>query len=362
MYEIESLLKPISEDQPTGPDLRLDPGDLTFQTLKDYTAVVEASLAESEEEIREANWGGVVGLCIAALSEKSKDLEIITSLCSGWVHTEGIGAVAHGLELLHRSLETCWDQLHPGYDPEDDELNLALRARWLNWMDSPRGFILAIKQTPIGSAGDGATYCWLDHENSEMLEDANTSPERRQELIDAGFISDAQWLASIGGVPRETMVGIVEELGKGMESCRAMREFCAERFGDEDSPDFYNLINVLEELHDYLREQIGDDETEGAGAEAELSTGEATSGGGTQQARGPIGNRQAALKLLQEVGDYFRRTEPHSPISYLIARAVKWGAMPLDQLYRDVVRSDDVIEHIWETLGLDSPNSEDDDQ
>jgi hypothetical protein len=36
--------------------------------------------------------------------------------------------------------------------------------------------------------------------------------------------------------------------------------------------------------------------------------------------------------------------------------------MPLDQIYRDVVRSDDVIEHIWETLGLDSPNSEDDDQ
>jgi hypothetical protein len=28
--------------------------------------------------------------------------------------------------------------------------------------------------------------------------------------------------------------------------------------------------------------------------------------------------------------------------------------MPLDQLFKDVVRNDDVLEHIWETLGLET--------
>ena len=131
-------------------------------------------------------------------------------------------------------------------------------------------------------------------------------------------------------------------------------------------PDYWSpeqalaVYDFLDDLREYFAGQLPDTSAGEAGFE-EAGTavaGEAGAGGGA--ARGPVNSRQEALRQLQEVGDYFRRAEPHSPISYLVARAVKWGSMPLEQLLKDVVRSDDVIEHIWETLGLEAPSSEDD--
>jgi hypothetical protein len=39
-------------------------------------------------------------------------------------------------------------------------------------------------------------------------------------------------------------------------------------------------------------------------------------------------SRADALRRLAAVAAYFRRTEPHSPVSYLVQRAVRWGEMP----------------------------------
>ena len=59
-----------------------------------------------------------------------------------------------------------------------------------------------------------------------------------------------------------------------------------------------------------------------------------------------------ALRRLAAVADYFRRTEPHSPVAYLVQRAVRWGEMPLEEWLRDVIANEDVLARVHETLGL----------
>jgi type VI secretion system protein ImpA len=54
---------------------------------------------------------------------------------------------------------------------------------------------------------------------------------------------------------------------------------------------------------------------------------------------------------LREVGEYFKRNEPHSPLSLLIARAARWGDMSFEELVRDLARNAD-LKQIWETLGV----------
>ena len=49
---------------------------------------------------------------------------------------------------------------------------------------------------------------------------------------------------------------------------------------------------------------------------------------------------------------FFRQTEPHSPISYLVQRAVRWGNMPLEELLKEVVKHSDALDRIWDTLGI----------
>ena len=52
---------------------------------------------------------------------------------------------------------------------------------------------------------------------------------------------------------------------------------------------------------------------------------------------GPISSREQAFSQLMEISAFFRKTEPHSPISYIIERAVKWGDMPLEDLIRELI-------------------------
>jgi type VI secretion system protein ImpA len=63
-------------------------------------------------------------------------------------------------------------------------------------------------------------------------------------------------------------------------------------------------------------------------------------------------DRPDALRRLAGVAEFFRRTEPHSPVSYLVQRAILWGEMPLESWLQDVINNEDVLGRVRETLGL----------
>jgi type VI secretion system ImpA family protein len=69
-------------------------------------------------------------------------------------------------------------------------------------------------------------------------------------------------------------------------------------------------------------------------------------------ATGAVRSRQDALKRLADVAEFFRKTEPHSPVSYLVQRAVKWGNMPLDNWLQEVIKDENVLGQLRETLGF----------
>mgnify|MGYP006179427065 CR=1 FL=1 len=63
-------------------------------------------------------------------------------------------------------------------------------------------------------------------------------------------------------------------------------------------------------------------------------------------------NRAEALRQLQMVADFFRRTEPHSPVAYLLERAVLWANMPLEQFLAELIRDEGTLSSIRERVGL----------
>jgi type VI secretion system protein ImpA len=69
-------------------------------------------------------------------------------------------------------------------------------------------------------------------------------------------------------------------------------------------------------------------------------------------AAGPPQSRAQALAQLRAVADYFRRTEPHSPVAYLADKAAHWGEQPLHVWLRAVVKDDAAFAHIEEMLGV----------
>jgi type VI secretion system protein ImpA len=69
---------------------------------------------------------------------------------------------------------------------------------------------------------------------------------------------------------------------------------------------------------------------------------------------GPIQNRAQALAQLRIVAEFFRRTEPHSPVAYLAEKAANWGDQPLHLWLRAVVKEEAALARLEELLGIDT--------
>jgi type VI secretion system protein ImpA len=119
------------------------------------------------------------------------------------------------------------------------------------------------------------------------------------------------------------------------------------------TPGLASLTKALEAVRNLLEKVLKEkriEEPDPSDA-AEGAAGEAT-GSGAGGPGGAIRAREQALAQLAQVADYFRRTEPHSPVSYLIQRAIAWGQMPLDAWLVDVIKDSNVLAGLRETLGL----------
>jgi type VI secretion system protein ImpA len=297
----------------------------------------------------------VVARCCEALESKSKDLELAGFLAEGLAHTEGFQGARDGLAFIKNLLETHWDTLYPGY--EDGEIIGPLRAKPLAWLGNPRCFQVAIKAIDM-VPNAGGFLSWQDYKNTIMVDEAQIQVDqaRYNDLVEAGYVDGKAWKSALDAASTVTLGEALE----GIESCAAevaaINKICDEKLGD-DAPSLYDLEVLLGEMDEMLRPLVS---AATPTEDSSIDGGEASSAGGVAALAGvggPLHTRAEALHALEEVAKFFSQTEPHSPISHLIRRAVRWGRMPLEELLQEVVKSPDALTHIWETLGISPPAS-----
>ena len=72
------------------------------------------------------------------------------------------------------------------------------------------------------------------------------------------------------------------------------------------------------------------------------------------QPQSHLQNREQAMKVLQEIADYFQTNEPHSPVSYMLQKTIKWSQMPLHEWLAQVIKSESPLESVQELLGVNN--------
>ena len=67
--------------------------------------------------------------------------------------------------------------------------------------------------------------------------------------------------------------------------------------------------------------------------------------------------REDIYRRLGELADQLERMEPHSPVPYLIRRAVEWGMLPFPLLMKELIREDyaQAILEMNRELGIKPP-------
>ncbi len=357
MIDLEALLAPIGDESPTGENLRYRAGDTTFEDLEESRREVDPEEDPSGDG-QDSDWAAIVRTASGALAEESKDLELATRLTEALVHRDGFAGLAEGLELCHALIERFWDQLHPGYDPEDGEIVGPIRARPLGWLvtalaSGTTGSLAGAKLVPLVPVPGERSLTWQDYENGQRLDEyqMQSDQSRYQEMVDAGMVTSERWNAALASAPPEALREVRDALVVSEEKIAALETLCDERFGD-DAPILIPLRDLVNEIREFLDKQVGSGEE---AEEGEAEGGAVESLGGARVASGPIANRAQAIDRLREIAEFFRRTEPHSPMAALIGRAVKWGSLSFEDLVRDYIKDPTTQGQIWELLGIEAP-------
>ena len=67
-----------------------------------------------------------------------------------------------------------------------------------------------------------------------------------------------------------------------------------------------------------------------------------------------VQNRDQAFHQMRELAEFFMKTEPHSPVSYLLEKAIRWGYLSLPELMTELLSDQqDTINRVFNLSGLD---------
>ncbi len=376
VIDLEALLTPIAGDNPAGESLRYDG---TYDQIKEARREDEV-LAQGDwaRDLKVADWPKVIKVATDALLKKTKDLQIAAWLTEGVVkhdkHDRWV-ALRDGLQLLRGLHEQFWESVYPEIDPEDDEGPLASRANVLAAFDARLGVI--VKELPL-TAGQKYSYLqYLESKQFDIPENIDALESSQQEKAAAlkaqaeaeKKVTSEDWRKAKAATTRDFIEARAALVGECWDAFTALDAEMDAKFARE-TPGLGAFKKSLDEIRTTVDLLVKEkqkaepraDETGGAeDGEAASEEGEVRmmsgGGGGFAVSGGAVRSRQDALKRLAEIAEFFRQTEPHSPVAYAVQRAVKWGNMSLEVWLADVVKDEATLGSLRETLGLNSGSS-----
>lgn len=363
VIDIDALLEPISDDSPAGESLR-------YSGIYDEIAEARRSddaLAQGDwaTELKSADHRRVVELAVPALTSQSKDLQIAIWLTEALVKLHGFAGLRDGVQLVTKLQETFWDTLHPVVEDGDMEG----RANAISWLDTQGS---AFVQTVPLTAGAGYGYVnWVDAKRFDFPDNIDSLSADEQEKFNdlrsqaerEGRVTADKWRSAVAQTRRSFCEQNSHALGECIEALSALDSVNEQLYDRNQVPGLSSLRKSLDQVRDQAgkllelkraEEPTIEDSYSESGEDVQSEGGEGFANGMTT---GPIKNRAEALKRLAEIATFFQRTEPHSPVSYLIQRAVKWGNMPFESWLQDVIKDDTVLSQLRETLGLNGGSS-----
>jgi type VI secretion system protein ImpA len=355
MPDLETLLKPISSDAPTGVNLRQAAGDVTFDKLKALRTSVAAEV-DPEGKGRDADWKGVARECAAALETRSKDLELAVNLTDAWARIDSLVGLRDGIRLLNELCERFWDRLHPGCEAEG--LDLDMRAMPLNKLGAGVATAASCALFTGADPRDASklrTFRWSDFQGAALVDARATgqNASSAKGLIDQGYITGEEWTAKIKAADPVHLAAVVAQLEECLSALGELRVQNEKHFGADAAPSLIPLTDILADMRDHVRKQLPVEAPAGEATAGEVVAAQnGVSAAAPARVAGPPVDREEALRRLEQVAEYFRKNEPHSPIAHLVERAARWGRMPLVDVLREVIPDQNALAKIMDTLGV----------
>jgi len=356
-FDLESLLQPISEEAPGGVELKEDSetSELFYRIkgARDDARSAEkaldnwASFSDEEKEEQESigqspprapDWSSLLDLAREILTQNSKDLWVGAWMIEALARLEGFPGLRDGFRVLREMAENFWDDIHPRPDEDEGYTYTVAQLTGLNG-DEAEGALI----TPI--------------ERIRITPEGTTSADYKDAVARGGL---AAIESEANAASAEFYRDMLDDIEGALEEFAGLNAVLEEKCGE--GPDGYPAAppasavrGALEECRDRVRslakELLQEEEAEAGDLVESDGDGEISTKKGM--------TREDAFRALLQVAEYFRRTEPHSPVSYALEQAVRWGRMPLPDLLAELVSDSSTREEIFRRTGIPDPDRSD---
>lgn len=368
VIDIDSLLKPISDDAPAGSDPRSDSSSnsLYYKTKDARNAARSAERASVDLGAPPPEEWQVVGeAAMEILENHAKDLEIAAWLAEALLRLEGFAGLRDGLKVITGIARDFWESSFPELDEDGIEGKVTAVAG-LSGAGAVGTLIQPIRLIEL-TRGSQANYSLWNYEQASDLEKV-ADPSRKQERIDNGAVGMEQFLRSVAETPAshftDTIAAIEETLSALAEMAAAF-----DAVAGYDAPPTSALRELLEEIARAIRHFASDKlaavgsatisaEPEGAADTGLDATEHASGSDGVQVVVRRVdgyASREDALAEIIRIANYFRKTEPHSPLSYTLEEAVRRARMSLPELLAELAEDPAHIQRILLAAGIKPP-------
>jgi len=369
--DIEALLQPFSDEKPAGEDIREDysPNSIYYQ-IKDARAAARTAerqiiMSDDPEAMQSMvpEWNTVLQLAPKILTENSKDLEVAAWYIEGLLRSHGFAGLRDGLKLAKALVEQFWDGLYPMPDEDGLETRVA-PLTGLNGDDGDGTLIVPITQVPLTEGYTYLPFAAWHYEQAYEVETI-TDPEKKEARIASGAVPMKHIDQAVSETPTSFFVTLIADAEEASTAFTELSNLLDEKCG-HDAPPTSNIRNTLKrvlEIVGFLTKDIDLSPADAAEEQAEESTDAAGAPAAGQVAKGKgvsidsvnISNRDEAFRALLKVSEFFRSTEPHSPISYNLEQAVKWGRMSLPELLGELIPDSSARDEYFRLTGIPRP-------
>lgn len=340
LLDIEALLAPIPGDNPAGAWLRYA-GD--YDEINNLRPKADRDAFEAGGQA--GQWPQIEKLAIRKLREKSKDLSVASWLTEALVHQHGFAGMRDGIKLIHGLLERFWEGIYPLPDEGD----------------------LEVRAAPLQSLFERNAGIWLSESKltkADIPNDDGGDPiPVTYNLWHAIVVDRSQDHAHLQGAmekatadsPTEFYLNLLEDLEETDEALTALKELLAQQFGAA-APGVTAVADALRSCKGRVGSVLKSRGVSTTAADADEAANGESGGASDSNSQGGSGGalrtREDAARRLREVAEFFRRTEPHSPVPYLIQRAIAWSQMSFEQLLGELVKDEGSRQAINSTLGI----------
>ena len=269
-------------------------------------------------------------------------------LCEGLVKVSGLAGLAAGLNVVSGLVRHFGEDLYPHAEDGDEEQRLGI----LSWFIS-RSTQLA-RQIPLTNATAGQ-FCLLDYETARALQSQlQKTPDRRAEATDKPTLEKIA--AAIAATGEDCYKTWIYDADRARQLTDELSNLAVAAFG-EGCPSFTQLADGIDAVRAHLNKIAVERGIVGEVVNADERPAPEVIV--PQKVVRMLPNvsasgltRVQALAHLREVAAFFRDSEPHSPVAYLVDKAAKWADMPLHAWLHEVVKDSGTLSHLDEMLGL----------